>query len=122
MTQAEAMHCLTDATRWRIVQFLMEPAASCCGRGDGVCACDIEALLDAPQPTVSYHMRRLVEAGFVIADKRGRWTYYRLAPDRFGQAARTLMHVAERAAAVDREPCEPQRRPSDRGAPMVEDA
>jgi len=52
---------------------------SCCG--DEVCACVFSEKLGLGAPTVSHHMKTLLEAGLVVAEKRGLWVYYRLAPD-----------------------------------------
>ena len=74
---------LADPTRLAILEFLREPVQSCCSRDDGVCGCDLETFLGLTQPTVSHHMKQLVEAGFVTAEKRGRWVYYELNPKAF---------------------------------------
>ncbi len=44
-----------------------------------LCACELEAVLDAPQSTVASHLRKLRDAGIVRTRKDGRWTYYRIA-------------------------------------------
>lgn len=49
-------------------------------RGE-MCACEIQAGLDLTHGTVSHHMALLEEAGLVEPERRGRWTYYKLAPD-----------------------------------------
>ncbi|MDZ7706637.1 MAG: metalloregulator ArsR/SmtB family transcription factor [Trueperaceae bacterium] len=103
MTVAERIHLLTDQTRWKIAQFLMDPVQSCCGRDDGVCGCDIETFLGVAQPTVSYHMRLLAEAGFVVAERRGRWVYYELAPAGLHEVAGELTRFADRADTVVRD-------------------
>ncbi|HKI57887.1 MAG TPA: metalloregulator ArsR/SmtB family transcription factor [Trueperaceae bacterium] len=75
---ADTFKALADPARVAILAFLRAPQADCCSRGDGVCACDLEGVLGLSQPTVSHHMKLLVQAGLVRADKRGRWVYYRL--------------------------------------------
>lgn len=50
----------------------------CCG--DEVCACTFSERLSLGAPTISHHMRTLLDAGLVVAEKRGLWVYYRLAP------------------------------------------
>ena len=70
---AEHLKVLADPTRLAILEFLRDPAISCCSREDGVCGCDFKSFLGLTQPTVSHHMKQLVEAGFVKAEKRGRW-------------------------------------------------
>lgn len=37
------------------------------------------------QPTVSYHLKVLVDAGLIVGEKRGRWAWYRTVPDRLAQ-------------------------------------
>ncbi len=94
---------LADPTRMKIVEFLLDPVASCCSRDDGVCGCDLEAFLGLSQPTVSHHMKALTAAGLVTAEKRGRWVYYALVPESFRALAaqlETLAETAERARAL----------------------
>lgn len=104
MTTVERLAVLAHAGRWRIVEFLLDPVHTCCRPGDGVCGCDIEHFVHMPQPTVSYHMRRLIDAGLVTAERKGRWTYYRLLPDAFEELARNLDAIAASAHAAAREP------------------
>jgi ArsR family transcriptional regulator len=47
--------------------------------GQGICTCDVQERLGLSQATTSHHMKILVDAGFVTAEKRGRWTYYTLS-------------------------------------------
>lgn len=72
----EALKALADPVRLSILEFLWSPQAEEFRTEDGVCAGDIEDLLGVSQPTVSYHMRILVGAGLVRADKRGQRVYY----------------------------------------------
>jgi len=93
------LKALADPHRLNILEFLLNPVQSCCSREEGVCACDLEAFLGLAQPTVSHHMKLLVQAGFVRAQKRGRWVYYDLEPDAFAEVARQLGRY-RRAAKV----------------------
>lgn len=81
---------LGDETRWQIIAFLLQPVQTCCAREEGVCACDFETILGLSQPTVSHHMKLLVQAGLVVAEKRGRWVYYDLNPAAFAEVQRAL--------------------------------
>jgi ArsR family transcriptional regulator, arsenate/arsenite/antimonite-responsive transcriptional repressor len=54
--------------------------ARCCD-ADEVCACVFAEKLGLGAPTVSHHMKTLLEAGLVSASKRGLWVYYRLVPE-----------------------------------------
>ncbi|MFD3164709.1 ArsR/SmtB family transcription factor [Herpetosiphon sp. NSE202] len=45
---------------------------------EDVCVCDLEAAVAVKQPTVSYHLKLLREAGLVSYERRGPWAYYRV--------------------------------------------
>ena len=47
--------------------------------GEAVCVCDFEAMLDLKQPTVSYHLKQLLDAGLVEREKRGSYAYFSIA-------------------------------------------
>lgn len=75
---------LADRHRVRIVNMLA-------GAEDAVCVCKLEPALGLSQPTVSYHLKLLVEAGLLERERRGRFGYYRLAPralERLGELVR----------------------------------
>jgi len=55
-----------------------------------VCSCDLEAPLRRSQPTISHHTKLLVEAGLIVGEKRGRWVWWRIAPDRLADVRRAL--------------------------------
>lgn len=57
-------------------------AARCC-TADEVCACVFAEKLGLGAPTVSHHMKALIEAGLITSSKRGLWVYYRLVPEAF---------------------------------------
>ena len=81
----EALKALADPVRLSILEFLWGPAAEeFRDDEDGICAKDIERFLGVTQPTVSYHMKILVGAGLVRAQKSGQKVYYECvteAPD-----------------------------------------
>ncbi len=79
----KALKVLADPVRFRALQFLLRPTPSSCSQDDGVCGCDFESVLGLAQPTVSHHLKQLVDVGLVRAEKRGRWTYYELEPAAF---------------------------------------
>lgn len=80
---AALFKALADPTRVRIVNVLATADAP-------VCACDLEGPTGLSQPTVSHHMKRLVSAGLVTAERHGTWTYYGLDP----RACRKLAEVS----------------------------
>lgn len=81
---------LADPLRAQIVELLADGPA---------CTCHLVEDTGAKQPTVSHHLRALREAGVVVAEPRGRFTYYRLLPDAFEQTAGQLTELAARARA-----------------------
>src|SRR3954467_8762846 len=85
---------LGDPLRVRILEFLRRPDAECCSVEDRVCACDLEGLLGLSQPTVSHHMKLLIQAGLVAAEKCGRWVYYRVDRPAFAAAVAYLAEFA----------------------------
>ena len=83
MRLTDKLKVLADPTRLSILTFLREPVQSCCSREDGVCGCNLETYLGLKQPTISHHMKQLEAAGFVQAERRGRWVFYDLLPEGF---------------------------------------
>lgn len=118
------LRVLADPTRSRIVAFLADPVASCCSRDDGVCACDVESFLGVAQSTVSHHMKQLVQAGLVHAEKHGRWMYYRLEPVALRELATGLADLADAAERLDPTDVQPEHlRPvADPGVDPVADS
>lgn len=49
-------------------------------QGGEICACELTEPLGLTQPTVSHHLKVLVDAGLIDRDKRGIWAYYRPIP------------------------------------------
>jgi ArsR family transcriptional regulator len=71
---AELFKALADPARVRIVNML---ATS----GEPVCACELYDPLGLAQPTVSHHLKRLVEAGLLEREQRGKWAFFTLKRD-----------------------------------------
>ena len=71
---AELFRALGDPARVRLVNMI--------ATSDGaVCQCDLIEPLGLSQPTVSHHMRKLVDAGLVEREQRGKWAYFSLKRD-----------------------------------------
>ena len=75
-TLARGFGALGDAARLQILSLL---AGSPAGE---VCVCEFVGPLGKSQPTVSHHLKVLAEAGLVEGDRRGKWVWYRLVPER----------------------------------------
>lgn len=71
---ARLLKALADPTRLRLVSMV---AAH---EGGEACVCDLTEPLGLTQPTVSHHLKILVDAGIFTRDKRGVWAFYRLVP------------------------------------------
>jgi ArsR family transcriptional regulator len=71
---ARVFRALGDRHRVRLLSLIA--AAD----GGEACICDLTAPLGLAQPTVSHHMKQLVEAGLVSREQRGKWAYYRVVP------------------------------------------
>jgi ArsR family transcriptional regulator, arsenate/arsenite/antimonite-responsive transcriptional repressor len=54
---------------------------------DPVCVCEFTAPLGLSQPTVSHHLKKLVQAGLLEREQRGTWAYYALNRDALGRLA-----------------------------------
>jgi DNA-binding transcriptional ArsR family regulator len=94
----ELLRLLAEPLRRQIVELLA---------GEQLCTCHLVELTGATQSNVSNHLRALREAGMVQADAAGRYTYYRLLPDRLSALGRALDGLAGRARAgvTTRRPC-----------------
>lgn len=83
-TAAWVFKALSDPARLKILAYLAtQDNGKCCGTDEGICACDLEEVINLSQPTVSHHMKCLISANLVIGEKRGRWMFYRIDPAGF---------------------------------------
>ena len=71
-TLAHVFKALGDPTRVRLLSLI---AAT---DGGEACVCDLIAPVGLSQPTVSHHLKLLVDAGLISRDQRGKWAYYRV--------------------------------------------
>src|SRR3982074_3628234 len=62
---------LADSTRVRILHLLREGA---------LCVGDLVSVLGVPQPTASRHLAYRRRSGLVVDERRGQWSFYKLAP------------------------------------------
>src|SRR3954452_4663616 len=71
---AELFKALGDPARVRIMNLV---ATS----DEPVCACELYEPLALAQPTVSHHLKKLVDAGLLEREQRGKWAYFSLKRD-----------------------------------------
>lgn len=55
-----------------------------------ICSCNLEGPLGKSQPTISHHTRILAEAGLIVGEKRGKWTWWQVVPERLESLRRLL--------------------------------
>ena len=77
-TAANLFKALADPHRVLILNRLL-------GCDDAVCVCELNDELDLSQPTVSFHLKKLVGAGLLTREKRGTWAYYSVVPEAMEQ-------------------------------------
>lgn len=78
---AQLLKALADPARLRLISLI---AAQ---QENEACACDLTEPLGLSQPTVSHHLKILVEAGILHREKRGVWAYYSIIPAALERAA-----------------------------------
>lgn len=79
---AHAFAALADPVRLRLLSLIAE--------ADEVCSCDLTEPVGRSQPTVSHHTSILASAGLITGEKRGRWVYWRVVPERVAALKATL--------------------------------
>ena len=71
---SRVLKAIADPARLRLLSLVAAHA------GGEACVCDLTEPLDLSQPTVSHHLKVLVDAGLLTREKRGVWAYYALVP------------------------------------------
>jgi len=84
---ARALKAIADPARLRLISMIAAHQDS------EACVCDLTEPLGLGQPTVSHHLKVLVDAGIVTRDKRGTWAYYKLVPCALDSLATLLVTV-----------------------------
>lgn len=84
---ARVFKALGDPTRVRLLSLISAAA------GGEACICDLTVPVGLSQPTVSHHMRLLVDAGLITREQRGRWAYYRVVDGALRAASAALSPV-----------------------------
>jgi ArsR family transcriptional regulator, arsenate/arsenite/antimonite-responsive transcriptional repressor len=104
---------LSDPIRVRMLSMMAE-GRSCCDFSDsgvpadegeeGICVCEFEEHFGMGQSKVSYHVKKLKDAGLVREERRGKWAFYSLdrevAGELLGEAADRLLSGAEQRSVV----------------------
>jgi ArsR family transcriptional regulator len=79
---AKVFAALADPVRLRLVSLVAAAGE--------VCSCDLEGPLGKSQPTISHHTKALADAGLITGEKRGRWMFWRIVPERLADLRAAL--------------------------------
>ena len=90
---AQMFKALGDPTRVRLLSMIAAQS------GGEACVCDLTEPVGLSQPTVSHHMKRLVDAGLVTREQRGKWAYYAIVPEILSMLSAALDPQTLQAAA-----------------------
>jgi ArsR family transcriptional regulator len=71
---AAAFKVVADPVRLRLLSLIAEAGE--------ICSCDLVTLIGRSQPTISHHTSMLADAGLVRREKRGKWAWFSVVPDR----------------------------------------
>lgn len=85
------MRALADPVRWKIVTLLAR---------ETLCTTHLVEETGARQTNLSNHLKVLRDAGLVDTEPCGRFTYYRLKPERIETLAGTFAELAASARAT----------------------
>lgn len=88
---ARLFKALADPARVRVVNLLATEA-------EAVCGCDLEGMLGLSQPTVSFHLKKLWDAGVLDRQKRGVWVYWSLNREAAGRLSGVLRFEGKETA------------------------
>lgn len=79
---AATLKALADPIRLKLINLI--------ARSGEACACDLPAMLDRSQPTISHHLSILVKSGVLEREQRGKWAWFRLNPGRLTELCGAL--------------------------------
>ena len=89
---ASALKALAEPTRIRLISLIAaQPGAE-------ACVCDLTDPVGLSQPTVSHHLKTLVDAGVLTREQRGRWAYFALVPGTLDAIGTLLSGTVRRPA------------------------
>jgi ArsR family transcriptional regulator len=68
----ERFQAVAEETRFRVVRLLS---------GGERCVCELQAQIGVSQSLLSFHLKKLKDAGVVAGRRDGRWVHYSLVPE-----------------------------------------
>src|ERR1700710_458342 len=79
-----ALKAIADPVRLRLLSMIQ-------AHDDGeACVCDLTAPFGLSQPTISHHLKVLLDAELVTRRRKGTWAYYRAVPERLAALAAVI--------------------------------
>jgi ArsR family transcriptional regulator, arsenate/arsenite/antimonite-responsive transcriptional repressor len=79
---AKVFAALADPVRLRLLSLVASQ--------EEVCSCELQQPLGKSQPTVSHHTKALAEAGLIVGEKRGKWMWWHIVPERLDALRQVL--------------------------------
>ena len=79
--RATLLKAVADPARLQLLSIVRESASG------EACVCDMADAVGLTQPTVSHHLKILVDAGLLTRERRGTWAWFALAPERLAEVA-----------------------------------
>ena len=93
---ARGLKVIADPARLRLLSLIQ-------AQPDGeACVCHLTEPLGLTQPTVSHHLKVLLDAGLVEREQRGSWAYFRVVPGPAAGAARAAQLTAAGASPASK--------------------
>jgi ArsR family transcriptional regulator, arsenate/arsenite/antimonite-responsive transcriptional repressor len=74
-TLARIFKALADPTRVRLLSLIAAADTR------EACVCHLTDPIGLSQPTISHHLKQLVDAGLLTREQRGKWAYYRVVDE-----------------------------------------
>ena len=79
---ASVFAAMADPVRLRLLSLVADAGE--------VCSCNLQEPLGKSQPTISHHTKVLADAGLIRGEKRGRWVWWRVVPERLAEVGGAL--------------------------------
>ena len=79
---AVVLKALADPVRLQLINIIATSGEAC--------ACDLPEAVGKSQPTVSHHLKQLVEVGILDREQRGKWAWFSLRQERLNEVCSIL--------------------------------
>lgn len=85
---AHLLRSIADPVRLQIVSLILA------SENGEICSCDVPPAVGKSQPTVSHHLKLLVQSGVVQRQQRGKWAWFALTPGQLSALGRAVGGMA----------------------------